>query len=633
MKHRYAALPPLALFILNLCLAGRLLTIPYLDQMGSIESTHIALSRWTLENWGDLSWFPLWYGGIPFECTYMPLLPRVTAIIAALTGLIPSHAYHAVTAVFYSLGPVTLYALALHLCRSRACSFAAGLFYSLVSTSAFLIPAVRYDVGGLWHARRLQALVQYGEGPHIVSMTLLPLAVLLLALAFEKKKPAWWLAAAVGLASVALTNWLGAAALALAACAWVLARRDGVWWKNWMRAVGVAAFAYVLASPWIPPSMILTIASNEKNVSGPLAAFPVRLTALAVGLAAVAVLLWVFRKLRTPEHMRFSVLFLIPAASIPLTAEWFGIFLAAQPQRYHLEMEMALSLMVAFAAGALLERMSLRRRQVVACLLLLACLYPAVKYWKYAGRQIRPIDITGTIEYREAKWFTQNMPGSRVLAPGSIGFFLNVFTDTPQFAGGFDQGVINQLWTHAQYQILSGENAGDKEGEVAVLWLKAFGVDAVAVSGPRSSEFYKPFRNPRKFDGLLPELWREGDDVIYALPRRSTSLAHVMRPADLAPRRPAGGLDIDPLRPYVAAMDNSAYPVAQMRWRDRHSAVISGLLERNQILSVQISYHPGWKASVGGQPRKVYGDNLGQIVIQPDCRGPCTVELFYSGRP
>ena len=73
---------------------------------------------------------------------------------------------------------------------------------------------------------------------------------------------------------------------------------------------------------------------------------------------------------------------------------------------------------------------------------------------------------------------------------------------------------------------------------MAVLWLKAFGVDAVAVSGPRSREFFKPFRNPRKFDGLLPELWRDGDDVIYRVPRRSTSLAHVVRPADLAPRRP-----------------------------------------------------------------------------------------------
>ena len=80
-----------------------------------------------------------------------------------------------------------------------------------------------------------------------------------------------------------------------------------------------------------------------------------------------------------------------------------------------------------------------------ACCLLLS-VYPAVKYFKHAGRLIRPIRIERTIEYREAMWFDQNMQGRRVLAPGSVGFFLNVFTDTPQFAGGFDQGVVNPLF-------------------------------------------------------------------------------------------------------------------------------------------------------------------------------------------
>jgi hypothetical protein len=223
------------------------------------------------------------------------------------------------------------------------------------------------------------------------------------------------------------------------------------------------------------------------------------------------------------------------------------------------------------------------------------------------------------------------MSGSRVLAPGSVGFFLNVFTDTPQFAGGFDQGAVNPLWTHVQYQLLSGENAGEKEGEVAVQWLKAFGVDAVAVSGPESREAFKPFRNPRKFDGLLPELWREGDDVVYRVPRRSPALAHVVRAGDLPPRVPESGLDMEAVRPYVAALEDPSLPVAAVTWRDRHSATITAPLQPDHILSVQLSYHHGWKASVGGEPRRVYGDNLGQLVVEPNCEGPCTVEIFYDG--
>lgn len=49
-----------------------------------------------------------------------------------------------------------------------------------------------------------------------------------------------------------------------------------------------------------------------------------------------------------------------------------------------------------------------------------------------------------------------------------------------------------------------------------------------------------------------------------------------------------------------------------------------------QILSVQISYHSGWRAFVNSQPRRLYGDNLGQIAIEPRCVGPCTVEISYD---
>ena len=143
--------------------------------------------------------------------------------------------------------------------------------------------------------------------------------------------------------------------------------------------------------------------------------------------------------------------------------------------------------------------------------------------------------------------------------------------------------------------------------------MKAFGIDAVAVSGPKSREAYRDYRNPRKFDGLLPEAWRDGDDVIYRVPRRSAGLAHVVRRGDLAARQPVNGIDIEPVRPYVAALEDASLPLATMTWRSRHEAVISARMEKAEILSVQISYHPGWKASVGGQPRRVYGDNLGQL--------------------
>ncbi|HVX66776.1 MAG TPA: hypothetical protein VHA11_09255 [Bryobacteraceae bacterium] len=618
------------LFLLNLWFVKELLTAEFLEHMFSIEGAYIALARYIAANWHDLLWFPLWYGGIPFQNTYLPLLHLTVAAVSKLLGLAPGLAYHATTAVLYSLGPVTLFLLAKELSKSRAYSFAAALLYSLTSPSLALIPVVRYDAGSVWHARRLQALVQYGEGPHIAALTLLPLALLLVALAVRKRRPVWWVLAGLAMAAVALTNYIGAFALAAALPAWLLSTPEGTRPRPWLAVAATGAYAYAIACCWIPPSTLANVPRMEMLLMGAVAAPHVRLLWAAGAALAMLSLAFALRRMKAPPAFSFSVLFLIPMAAVTLAAQWFQVSLLPQAPRCHLEMEMAIVLAAAFGAKLVLDRLPARAQIAIACLLLAAAVFPTIKYRRYARRLDRRIDIQRTIEYREARWFAEHVPG-RVMAPGSVGFFLNAFTDVPQFSGGFEQGTINVMVPYFRYQILSGQNAGEREGEVAVVALKAFGVDAVGVSGPRSQEPFKPFRNPNKFAGLLAEAWRDGDDVIYRVPRRSASLAHVIRPGDLPSREPIHGLDIDPLLRYVAALDDPALPPADLRWHNRHAAAITAAFERGQILSVQISYHPEWSATVNGAPRRVFRDHLGQLAVEPACAGPCTVELSYDG--
>ncbi len=618
----------LFLFLLNAWIVRDLVRIEWLDQMGSIEGTYIALARWVARNWGELSWLPLWYGGIPFQNGYPPLVPALAGGLSALSGLAPARAYHILVALFYAAGPVTLFWLALVLYRSLWPALAAGLLYSLFSPSCWLAAAVRQDAGSAWHARRLQALVQYGEGPHLTAMALIPVALLLLM--FALRRPSAWrgFAAALGLAAVPLTNWLGAAALAAGALAWLLAQQDASW-RRWTLAAGLAAWAYALACAWIPPATIRTIRSGERWLSGELSAN--RWLFGACLLAAVLVLRGWCRRRRCSEAAAFAWLFALPVSSAPLAAYWTGLRVVPQPERYHLEMEMALALVTALLLATLWPRLPRYGRIGLACAALVACSYAFLRYERYARRMIRPVAIERTIEYRVAKWLEHNASGRRVMVPGSIGFFLNAFTDTPQLAGGFDQGAVNPLAPHVRYQILSGDGAGPREGEVAVLWLKAYGVDMVAVSGPESREVYKPFRNPRKFDGLLKEAARLDGVTVYDVGRPRKSLAHVMRWADLAPRAPLHGLDVGPVEVYVSALEDPLLPQAEFAWTSPQAAVIAAELARDQILSVQISYHPGWRATANGRPVRLYGDPLGQIVVEPNCSGACRVELVYDG--
>jgi hypothetical protein len=252
---------------------------------------------------------------------------------------------------------------------------------------------------------------------------------------------------------------------------------------------------------------------------------------------------------------------------------------------------------------------------------------------RYARDLTRPVRIEDRIEYREARWFDQHRPGARVFAPGSVSVWMNVFTDSPQMVGCCDQGVPSVEHRIAFYTVYLG--TGKQGADAAVLWLKAYGAQVLGVSGPASSETVKAYTEPGKFEGLLPVLWREGDDVIYQVspPRDNApqSLAHVIHPDQQVRRAPVDGLDVEPLRPYVAALEDPSLPRAQFQWRNPHEAAIAADFAADQVLSVQVSYAPGWHATANGRPARLQSDRLGLLLVEPRCTGRCQVTLTYDG--
>lgn len=618
----------IALFGLNLYICWGLWRIEYSAFMGSIEAAYVSISRQLIEQWRDFSWFPLWYAGIPGQNTYPPLLHWVVALVASLRGFTPAHAHHWTTTVIYCLGPVTLYWLLLRLSGSRITAFAAALIYSAISPSSWLMRSVAEDMGGMLDPRRLQALVQYGEGPHITALTLIPVALLALHSALTRKAPWRYALAAVSFAAVALANWIGAFALALALLAYLNARAE--WTRDLPRLAGIAALAYALAWRWIPPSTIAVVQGNAKRIGGDFShtyrSLPLWGVVLFGGLLLLRHLL---RK--TPLEVRFSAGLAWLMSVPPLAAEWTGLAIVPQPARYHLEMEMALALLMASGGAMVCRRVSRRTLQILAVLGVLLLIGTVKSERRFARNNlIRGIEITQTSEWKTAQWLNANWKGGRVLVPGSSSFWLNAFSDTPQIGGGFDQGTTLDIIPIALYQIYSGEAAGSQEAEFSVLWLKAMGVEAVGVSGPGSTEVFQAYRHPEKFEGVLEPLWRDGGDVLYRV-SSAGSPAHVVGKGDLVQKTPINGIDVDPLRPYVAAIENPAYAPATLRWTARHSVEIHSQVAPGQVLSIQVSYHSGWRAWINGQPIPILRDALGFMYIDdPAVFGDQTLTLNYS---
>jgi len=252
-------------------------------------------------------------------------------------------------------------------------------------------------------------------------------------------------------------------------------------------------------------------------------------------------------------------------------------------------------------------------------------------YARYAERLTQPIDITSTIEYQTAKWLETNLREERVFASGTISLWMNLFNDVPQMAGCCDQGVPNQEFRIAAYTIYTGQNAGAQDAEISLLWLRAYGANAIETTGPNSTEFYKPYWNWKKFDGVIPEMWRQGENVVYRVPRKSADPVRVIPKSSVMPSAPENGLVIEHLQPFVMALEDPGMPPAGFHWVNRHEAVIDAETNAGQVIYVQISHDAGWKAIEDGTVLPLIKDPLGMSYVEPLKRGRVQLRLVYDG--
>jgi hypothetical protein len=82
---------------------------------------------------------------------------------------------------------------------------------------------------------------------------------------------------------------------------------------------------------------------------------------------------------------------------------------------------------------------------------------------------------------------------------------------------------------------------------------------------------------------------------------------------------------------YVAAVEGAAATPATFAWLQDGRARIHATLGANQVLSVQVTYHPGWKATAGAHSAPISKDGLGQMILSPERPGDYDIDLVYDG--
>ncbi len=630
MNKLRRALFPLAVFATNLAVCQRYLRTEYTDQLPSVEGVFIALERYIQRHWPTYEWFPMWFGGMPFPRVYQPGLHYATAAFSSVTGLSVPSAYHALTGITYALGGVAFYFLAKALTRQPVAAFCGAMLFSLFSPSTLLEPAVRQDVGGFFNPRRLQALIIYGEGPNVTGLMLAMLALGAIHFALRRRNVLTVSLAAVAVAAVPATSWPATVALAMAIAAYLAAMEWASLRKGLPRIAVIGLLAFGFAAPFAPPSTILGTFAQANVMDDAPTPGPARWISFGLLFVALALLRAALRT--RPFALRFCALWAVFTGWLVIAASAWGIRMIPYPLRFHLAMEIPIVLLATIGCGALLSHRPPAGRAAVVAILIF-CAFQFRTYRRYPHNQIQKLDITKTSQYEMAKWCDANLHGQRIYAHSTFGFWMNAFTETPQVSGFFDQSLSNFEDKIQAYVIAAGYSSDRESADYSLLWLKAWAADAVQISGPHSTaDFYKDYKFPDRFRGVLPVLWSRGDDYIYRVPERTEGLARVVRTRDLVRHAPADGIDVAELRPFVQALDDLSLPQARFEWLGANSARITGALASGEAVAVAINYDPGWTATVGGRPVPLRADGLGLIAIEPNCSGDCAIEMHWSGR-
>jgi hypothetical protein len=591
--------------------------------MNSMHGFWIAIAKKADSSWFHPTWWPYWDAGIPFEFAYEPLVPGLTAVLSAVRAMPPEMAFQWVTGAVYCLAPLTLFTAAWLLTRAPGSSFAAALLYSLTAPTQILVPDQSFSIRNILDARRLFLVVVWDDTPHLAAIVLLPLVILFLSLSLRKRRLIYYWAASVLIALATLASAFGPVMVAMAALCLLFVQRENLW-KNLGVTSLIGAFALAIAAAFNPPSLMKAISAASKSHFEP--GFTLdSLTAIAIVILGWTILWQFLRRITSDWKLQFVALFALLTCSVPIIAAYFHRQFLLQPGRYKTEMEVALALLIAFGLRSSFARLSAGPRRALVILLLALAVEQTANLRRQAKSMLVPADVTRTVEYRASTWADQNLPGVRIMMPGSIAQWANTFSAVPQFSGSSWSIAYSQIQQTGVNSVYSGG------AHQALAWLKAFGVGAAGISSPDSQEYWKGFSPPEKFEGVLPVLWRESGVTIYRIPQRTSSLAHVVPESTLVVHPPADGADIAEIERYAAALDDPSLPTAEFRWEGRNRMRIRASATPGQVISVQVSYHSGWHARVGGEDRKLNRDGLGLMWLQPGCAGPCEIELDYDG--
>jgi hypothetical protein len=583
----------------------------YLDAWNSIESTFISDARFLSAHWPHPNWQPNWYLGTRTDYVYPPALRYGTAALSCLRHTSTARSYHLYIALLYGFGIAAVYVFVRTGSRSRWIGIWAAIASAMVSPSFLFFKDFRVDYkGAFFMPIRLGVLVRYGEGPHMSAFALLPFALAAAWVGLRRGHPALLALTGVFSAAVVSNNFYGATALAIffPLLVWSIWLEERDPWIP-VRAAITAVLAWGLCAFWFTPSYLRVTLDNMKLVSEHGHVWSAALLAVVVAVYGI-----LSHRLVPRKSERGWASFCLGALAIMalnvIGNQYYDFRVMGEPGRLIPELDFVIFL----ALGVLFAWIANRGRwwPALAAALAIACLVPGKDYVQHAWKVIAPpTRYEHRVEYVITDWIHRNLPDVRCLSSGSVRFWYNAWYDLPQLGGSSEQGLLN---INSQYA--NAEAVLDDNVDAGIDWLRATGVGAVIVHDKSSKEVYHDWPKPDRFEGKLEKIYNDSGDRIYRVPRRFPALARVVDAAKIRSVAPSEQMiEYDKVKAYVDAVENGPDSPVELQREGTDAMRLHAQLAPGQLLLVQESYDPAWKAYVNGAPIPTSGDGMHFLLI------------------
>lgn len=619
-----------SLFLFNLWLNWKILLPGVIPYRGSIERGYAYMARLFAANPDYLSWNHWQYCGIPMHFVYLPLLPYFDAMwLWLLPAADATYVHRAVCGIAVLAAPSAVFLLFVQRTASRNAALWAGLAVTLISPLYALIETIDGDRGLMQVPWRIQVLIKYGEGPHSVGIFLLILALAVIWRAATRPGFPLLFASALMMAATVLTNWVAGIALAFAVSMLLVAHIGDSGFRH--RRVIIAGFlGYLLAAFWLTPDFVFRMARNW-----PKDAFGFQFEALEryslLGWAAALILIrLVFRRFPNQRFLCWLSLCTFGFGYLVALFYRYGVNPIPEARRYALEYEMFLVLLVVEALRLCWIHGPRGRSLAIAGALLVVYqnipeIYRFVehRYVKWA-----PEPHQETPEFRVAAELERLRPSGRVFATGGTRFRLNSWFLVPQIGGVFESGLRSRTPLDVAYQIRTDLGFPEgKQAELSITMLRALAVEYIVIHGRESAEFYRDFKNPEKFEGVLEKVWQERGDSIYKIPGHL--YAHLVRPGEIPNIEPRFGYYL-PWIDYVGAMMDPSRPELSFNWNSNKSAIVEGSVTQGMHVALSVTYDENWHAYQDGREIPVESMLTGLTLLKPHAAANTRIELRFE---